>query len=364
MSTATLPSPRAVIPTASQPSAPSWFEHDDGVGLTLRSRRRLEHRQGDDQILPGSHRAATGAAPADTTAVARRSRRGGASPTVLGRIGRLVVRGQERRPHDPMAAAVADDADPDSIGAALGARRLDHGHGAGQRRELDTEGRVVHDHPVADPQSIPVEPQHGASTPLESAAQRPGPTPRSTRSRSGTGLRVVAPSRPTGCIRPRCGSSRGWCGHAPRRRRPRSSRHGPALRVDRRHDRRTSSTRSRRAPRSATSHAVPSPWRGRRWCLVTIVPSRSRWSGCGRGPGAPFDTAGTPTTPVSRLGEALDRPRTLGGSVRTGGDARPSAPARRQSLPRCCTRAPFSAPDDLRPRRVPLWNRADRTAAR
>ena len=136
----------------------------------------------------------------------------------------------------------------------------------------------------------------------------------------------------------------------PGRRPPRQSR-GPALRGAQRRDRRTSKQTKSPCTRSATSHTVPSPWRGRRWGLVTIEPLRSRCSG-GRGPEAPFGTAGRPTTPVSRSGEASDRPRTFGGTVRIGGDARPWAPARRQPLPRCPPRAPFSAPDEVRSGRV------------
>ena len=85
----------------------------------------------------------------------------------------------------------------------------------------------------------------------------------------------VAPRRPTGCVHRQCGSSRGWCEHAPRRRRPRTSRHGPARRGDRRRDRRTSSSRSRRA--LGRRRAMPCRHRG-----VVGAGASSRSCLCGR----------------------------------------------------------------------------------
>ena len=121
---------------------------------------------------------------------------------------------QERRPHDPVATTICRDADPDTIGAALGAFRLDHGHGAGQQRELGTEGGSC-----TTTRSPTRNPFHSNLSMvlllLSRARQRPGRTPRSARSRCGTDLRVVAPSRPTGCIREGADPHAGGAGTPP-----------------------------------------------------------------------------------------------------------------------------------------------------
>jgi hypothetical protein len=131
MSTATGPSPRAVVPTAS-------------------SRRPLSGRHWDGHAEANSYRAAVSARAAHRP------------QSSVGSSGSWCC--QERRPHDPVATTVCRDADPDTIGAPLVAFRLDHGHGAGQQRELGTQG-VVYDHPVADTQCVPLDPQHGAPSP-------------------------------------------------------------------------------------------------------------------------------------------------------------------------------------------------------